>query len=132
MNRSSNALAVFQAKQKEKYGNSAITLKLPGKTRWDGAVILLNSLIKNRSALQETVMADDLDMNRNVRKCVLENNPAGSAPMGTKPGDYECRPCDHGHNVSDHGHKVSDHAHKVGDHGHKLSDYDHKLSEYCQ
>lgn len=71
MKRSSNALAVFQAKQREKYGKNAITLKLPAKTRWAGAVILLNSLLKNKSALQETVISDDLDIDRNVRECVL-------------------------------------------------------------
>ena len=35
-------LAVFRGKQKEKYGNSAVNLKLPAKTRWGGAVIMFN------------------------------------------------------------------------------------------
>ena len=70
---SSNILAVFQEKQKEKYGNKSITLKLPGKTRWAGAVILFNSLLKNRAALQETVITEGLDVDRTVRKTVLES-----------------------------------------------------------
>lgn len=62
---------MFQSKQTEKYGKKRITLKLPGKTRWAGAVILINSLLKNEAALQETVISDNVEIDRNVRRCVL-------------------------------------------------------------
>ncbi|KAK3932983.1 Histone chaperone RTT106 [Frankliniella fusca] len=70
---SSNILAVFTEKQKERYGNVCISLKLPAKTRWAGAVILFNSLLKNRAALQETVISENVDVDRTVRKTVLSN-----------------------------------------------------------
>ncbi|KAK3911846.1 Zinc finger BED domain-containing protein 4 [Frankliniella fusca] len=71
--KSTNVSAVFSTKQKEKYGKSSITLKLPGKTRWAGAVMLYNSLLKNKAALQETVLHEDLVVDATIRRQVLED-----------------------------------------------------------
>ncbi|KAK3931309.1 hypothetical protein KUF71_025569 [Frankliniella fusca] len=60
--------------QTEKYGHKSISLKLPGKTRWAGTVILLNSLLQNKSALQETVICENLvdTVDVKVRRTVLD------------------------------------------------------------
>ncbi|KAK3930113.1 Putative AC transposase [Frankliniella fusca] len=54
--RSHVPLAIFTRKQKCAHGANAITLKLPGKTRWSGIEEMLNSLYKNRKELKETVI----------------------------------------------------------------------------
>jgi len=60
------------SKEIEKYGKKkGITLKLQAKTRWGGAVITINSLQRNKSALQETFISENLEIDRNVRRCVL-------------------------------------------------------------
>ncbi|XP_026283744.2 uncharacterized protein LOC113210127 [Frankliniella occidentalis] len=73
--KSSNTLAVFSEKQTEKHGNKGISLKLPGKTRWAGAAILLNSLLQNKSVLQETVISEQLVdvIDAKVRRTVLDS-----------------------------------------------------------
>lgn len=67
-------LAFFKATQKEKYGNKAVSLKLPPKTRWFYLAITLNTLLKNKAALQATVIQEGLDVNKEVRKNVLDND----------------------------------------------------------
>ncbi|XP_026278350.2 uncharacterized protein LOC113206468 [Frankliniella occidentalis] len=65
--------ATFKLKQKEKYGDGCVTLKLPAATRWGGAVITFNSLIKNKAAIQETVVNEDLKFSDSVRTWSLDN-----------------------------------------------------------
>ncbi|KAK3916270.1 E3 SUMO-protein ligase ZBED1 [Frankliniella fusca] len=66
-------LAVFREKQKAKYGNLSISLKLASKTRWAGSAITLNSLMRNKAAIQETVVNDDLTFKETVRQWALDN-----------------------------------------------------------
>ncbi|XP_034231399.1 LOW QUALITY PROTEIN: uncharacterized protein LOC117639638 [Thrips palmi] len=65
--------AFFKAEQKVRYGNKAVTLKLPPKTRWFFFVISLYSLISNKAALQSTVIEEELAIDSNVRELVLDN-----------------------------------------------------------
>lgn len=60
--------AVFKKKQVEVIAkNKIVTLKLCSKTPWAGAVISFESLLKNKEALQETVLGEDLEVSRNAR-----------------------------------------------------------------
>ncbi|KAE8740028.1 hypothetical protein FOCC_FOCC014473 [Frankliniella occidentalis] len=51
--RSHVPLAIFTKKQKKAHGPNAVTLKLPGKTRWAGTEEMLTSLHKNKKELKE-------------------------------------------------------------------------------
>ncbi|KAM7302142.1 uncharacterized protein ISCGN_017659 [Ixodes scapularis] len=64
--------ATFQQKQESRDGKgSSTTLKLPSKTRWGGVTLSLQSLLSNKEALQETVILEDLKVNKSVRQAVL-------------------------------------------------------------
>lgn len=66
-------LAFFKSAQKERYGNKGVTLKFPPKTRWLYLVISLCSLKRNKSALQATVIEESLEIDKEVRRNVLDN-----------------------------------------------------------
>ncbi|KAK3916489.1 Lysophospholipase NTE1 [Frankliniella fusca] len=65
--------AAFKLKQKDKYGEACISLKLPSATRWGGAVITFNSLLKNKAAIQEIVVNEELNFSNSVRTWALDN-----------------------------------------------------------
>ena len=46
---------------------------MPSKSRWGGIVILLQSLVNGKEALQETVILEDLNIDKPVRNTVLDN-----------------------------------------------------------
>ncbi|XP_011872581.1 PREDICTED: uncharacterized protein LOC105564652, partial [Vollenhovia emeryi] len=66
--------AVFNLQQKEKYGSKAISLKLPPKTRWFYLVISLYSIRSNKAAMQATVIEENLDVKKEIRDLVLDND----------------------------------------------------------
>ncbi|XP_071579235.1 uncharacterized protein [Temnothorax nylanderi] len=66
--------AVFKSEQKERYGSKAISLKLPPKTRWFYLVISLYSIRSNKAAMQATVIEENLDVKREIRDMVLDND----------------------------------------------------------
>ncbi|XP_042146390.1 uncharacterized protein LOC121835913 [Ixodes scapularis] len=67
--------ATFQQKQESRDGKgSSTTLKLPSKTRWGGVTLSLQSLLRNKEALQETVILEDTKVNKSVRQAVLDED----------------------------------------------------------
>lgn len=68
-------LVAFKSTQKEKYdqmSHDQISLKLPLNTRFSYIVILLESLETNKEALQEMVLKKDLNIAKNIRNKVLD------------------------------------------------------------
>ncbi|CAH1982780.1 unnamed protein product [Acanthoscelides obtectus] len=66
--------AVFKEAQAEKYPKSkVISLKLPAKTRWGSLFITLDSLLRNKEALQCTVLVKNLNVKQNIKKVVLDD-----------------------------------------------------------
>lgn len=63
--------AYFEKMQKEKYENNSKTLKLPSPTRWGGFVIMMESFLSNREALEATMICQDLSINREIKQHVL-------------------------------------------------------------
>lgn len=67
--------AAFSNVQAEKYArNKIITLKVPGKTRWGSMVLTLDSLLKNKEALQHTVLMEELKIDIKIKKNVLDDD----------------------------------------------------------
>lgn len=66
--------AVFKGEQQERYGNKAISLKLPLKTRWFYFVISMHTLKANKAALQSTVINEQSDIEKDVRSAVLRDD----------------------------------------------------------
>lgn len=66
--------AVFKGEQQERYGNKAISLKLPPKTRWFYFVISMHTLKANKAALQSTVIDEQSDVEKDVRSTVLSDD----------------------------------------------------------
>lgn len=64
-------LSYFEKIQKEKYGNDKKSLKLPSQTRWGGFVIMLESLLCNREALEATAICQDLNVDKNIKQHLL-------------------------------------------------------------
>lgn len=64
-------LAHVETIQNEKYGNDKKALKLPGQTRQGGYVMMMESFLCNREALQATFTLTDLDFNIEIKKHVL-------------------------------------------------------------
>ncbi|XP_052129965.1 uncharacterized protein LOC113214128 [Frankliniella occidentalis] len=69
--------AIFKSKQKQHYGEKSVSLVLPSPTRFAGAYFLLFSLQKNKIALGETVLTDEVEVPPEVRKNVLDNEDHG-------------------------------------------------------
>lgn len=68
-------LSVFTSKQKMKRGSaSACTLKLPAETRWCSTLIMFESLLNGKESLQEAVLIEELNIDREIRKIVLDND----------------------------------------------------------
>lgn len=67
-------LAFFKKRQSENYGSRARTLKLPPKTRFSYNVLALESLISNKSAIQETVINSTLKIKAKVRARALDED----------------------------------------------------------
>ncbi|XP_077485379.1 uncharacterized protein LOC144095562 [Amblyomma americanum] len=67
--------ATLQEKQESIDGKGrSETLKLPSKTRWGGMVLSLQSLLRNKESLQQTVILSDLKVNKSVRETVLDED----------------------------------------------------------
>lgn len=66
--------ALLEAKQKEKYGSSACTLKLPSPTRWAYAVLCFDSLLKNKEAILEAIVCPTVQFDRNIKTAVLADD----------------------------------------------------------
>lgn len=66
-------LAIFRKKQQEKYGNKLVTLKMPNPTRFAGDEILFNALKNNKSALQETMISEEVRIDETVRGLILDD-----------------------------------------------------------
>lgn len=64
-------LAYFEKIQTEKYGNNKTTLKLPGQTRWGGIVIMIESFLCNREALEATAICQELNIDREIKQNLL-------------------------------------------------------------
>lgn len=64
-------LATFEKIQKAKYNRIVTTLKLPGKTRWNGNVIMLKSYLANREALELLAIDHDLNIERDLKDTIL-------------------------------------------------------------
>lgn len=65
----------FKMKQNEKIGkNKATTLKLPSKTRWNGVVIMFESLENGKESLQEIAIMKDINMDKDIRRSILDND----------------------------------------------------------
>lgn len=64
-------LAYFEKIQKEKYENNKKTLKLPSQTRWGGCVIMMESFLCNREALEATAICQDLNVDKNIKQHLL-------------------------------------------------------------
>lgn len=71
--RHNRVLAYFKEEQQERYGANAVSLKVPPKTRWFYFVICLCCLIKNKAALKATVIEETLDIDKDVRRNVLDD-----------------------------------------------------------
>ncbi|XP_064475765.1 uncharacterized protein LOC135389662 [Ornithodoros turicata] len=71
--RSHIVAATFKQKQESNDGEgNSVTLKLPSKTRWAGVTLSLESLARNKMALKETVIIEDLKVKKSVRQTVLD------------------------------------------------------------
>lgn len=66
-------LAFFEKTQKEKYGQSVKSLKLPSNTRWGAAVLMFESFLSNKEALQATVISQELTIDRAIKNIILED-----------------------------------------------------------
>ncbi|KAK3909078.1 Phenylcoumaran benzylic ether reductase POP1 [Frankliniella fusca] len=66
-------LSKFKINQSRRYGKNAVNLKLPNPTRFSGSDIMLNSLEKNKAALQDTVLDEDIDIPYSVKANVLDD-----------------------------------------------------------
>ncbi|XP_020287277.1 uncharacterized protein LOC109856422 [Pseudomyrmex gracilis] len=69
--------AIFKSKQKLHYGNKATSLIQPSSTRLSEAFFLLQSLQKNKVALEETVLTDVVAVPAEIRNTVLDNEKSG-------------------------------------------------------
>lgn len=67
-------LSVFNAKQKVKKGSASSTLKLPAETRWCSNLIMFRSLLNGKESLQETVLIEELNVDKKIRQVVLDND----------------------------------------------------------
>lgn len=66
--------AAFKEAQAEKYPkNKVISLKLPAKTRWGSLFMTVDSLLRNKEALQCTVLVENLNVKQNIKKVVLDD-----------------------------------------------------------
>lgn len=54
--------------------NKILTLKVCSKTPWGGVLISFESFLKNKEALQETVVVENLKVPRSVRSTVLDED----------------------------------------------------------
>ncbi|KAJ1526530.1 hypothetical protein ONE63_008118 [Megalurothrips usitatus] len=66
--------AIFKSKQIAKYGNKKRALIMPSPTRFSGAYFMFVSLYKNKQALQETMLAEEVDIPEDLRTIVLDNS----------------------------------------------------------
>lgn len=66
-------LSVFTAKQKARRGSAASTLKLPAETRWCSTLIMFESLLNGKESLQEAVLIEELNVDKNIRQLILDN-----------------------------------------------------------
>jgi len=70
-------LSHFQLKQEEhsaRTGKRSVSLKLPSPTRFAGVVILFHSVIANKEALQQTVVIQDLAIDREIKDIALSED----------------------------------------------------------
>lgn len=66
--------AAFKNAQVEKYPkNKIVSLKLPAKTRWSALFMTVDSIIRNKEALQCTVLLDHLGIDRVIKKYILDD-----------------------------------------------------------
>ena len=66
--------AIFKSKQKSKYGKKKRALIMPSPTRFSGAYFMFDSIVKNKQALQETVLAEEVYVPADLRSIVLDNS----------------------------------------------------------
>ena len=62
-------LSVFTSKQKMKKGSAAYTLKL-----WCSSLIMFESLLGGKESLQEAVLVEELNVDREIRRLILDND----------------------------------------------------------
>ncbi|XP_040076165.1 zinc finger BED domain-containing protein 4-like [Ixodes scapularis] len=73
--RNSHVVAAhFAKRQEECYAGNQTTLKLPAETRWAGILMSLEGLLKNKEALQKTVIAAELQVSREIRSTILDED----------------------------------------------------------
>lgn len=66
--------AAFKNAQFEKYPkNKIISLKVPAKTRWSCLFMTVDSLLRNKEALQTIVLMEHLGVERNIKKVILDD-----------------------------------------------------------
>lgn len=58
--------------EKQDIKNKILTVKVCSKTPWGGVLISLESFLKNKEALQETVVVENLKVPRSVRSTALD------------------------------------------------------------
>lgn len=66
--------SIFKKNRTRRYGKEVVQLKMPNPTRFSGNDIMLESLEKNKCALQDTVLDDNADISYNVKSNVLDDN----------------------------------------------------------
>lgn len=67
-------LAYFEKNQNQMYGNSKKTLKLPSQTPCGGYVIMMESFLCNREALEATVVCLNLNFDREIKQNLLADD----------------------------------------------------------
>ena len=64
-------IAIYVTKQSEK--NKSTTLKLPSNTRWGGVIILFDSLLEGKEALQEMAISQSADTDSHIKRILLDD-----------------------------------------------------------
>lgn len=69
------ATAIIKMRQEKRGHNKILTLKVCSETPWAGGVLIsFESFLKNKEALQETVVVENLKVPRSVRSTVLDED----------------------------------------------------------
>ena len=59
---------------KQKESKLSCTLKLPGKTRWGGVIIMLQSLVNGKASFQSMAITEELENDLDTRSMILDND----------------------------------------------------------